>query len=205
VIEFMVGVTAGGPKTNHPGAVQRLVERCRHRGCFITQSSTARDSGASAQRHHHGPSVAGQAVRPTAAACSPRSAASGATATGDWTTGHCCAPPASWPTCCRVPRRGWRRRQRLWPLGPRPHDCHHPRALGRARTRGPGAPAGLIDLTIWSHLGPLAQRLYALIQASPRSTYDDRHDRAALDERDAWRALSGRSVVSPSARSGTGG
>jgi hypothetical protein len=35
-------VTAGSPKTNHPGAMQRLEERCRNRGCFIAQSSTAR-------------------------------------------------------------------------------------------------------------------------------------------------------------------
>jgi hypothetical protein len=62
----------GRPESSSPGAMQRLEERCRNRGCFIAQSSTARPSGASAQRHHHGPSVAGQAVRSTAAAALTR-------------------------------------------------------------------------------------------------------------------------------------
>ena len=50
----------GRPESSSPGALQRLEERRRNRGGFIGQSSTARPSGASAQRHHHGPSAACQ-------------------------------------------------------------------------------------------------------------------------------------------------
>jgi hypothetical protein len=46
-MEFILCVTAGGPKAHHPAPMQRLEERCRNRGCFIAQSSTARPSGAS--------------------------------------------------------------------------------------------------------------------------------------------------------------
>ena len=35
-------------------------------------------------------------------------------------------------------------------------------------------PPVFVDLAVWSHLGPLAQRLYVLVQSLGRSSYDDR-------------------------------
>jgi hypothetical protein len=69
-------VTAGGPKTHHsaPCSDSRSVAAIE---CAPLRRAPQHDptSGTSAQRHHHGPSVAGQAVRPTAAAVLTRRSA----------------------------------------------------------------------------------------------------------------------------------
>jgi hypothetical protein len=93
------GVCDGGrPESSSPGAMKRLEERCRNRGCFIAQSSTARPSGASAQRHHHGPSIAGKAVRPTAAAVLTRRSARLVAIAFH---GGCCIKPSR-KSCCTI-------------------------------------------------------------------------------------------------------